>query len=31
MKEPFKSLVTLPIDVAALTRLVPAPLKPPGL
>uniref|UniRef100_A0A7S3VSV1 Tocopherol cyclase n=1 Tax=Dunaliella tertiolecta TaxID=3047 RepID=A0A7S3VSV1_DUNTE len=31
MKEPFKSLVTLPIDVAALARMVPQPLKPPGL
>lgn len=31
MKEPFKSLVTLPIDLGALSAAVPAPLRPPGL
>jgi len=31
MKEPFKTLVQLPIDVGALGKLVPGPFKPPGL
>ncbi|KAG2489345.1 hypothetical protein HYH03_012175 [Edaphochlamys debaryana] len=31
MKEPFRSLVTLPLDVAGLGSMVPEPLRPPGL
>ncbi|KAG2447103.1 hypothetical protein HYH02_007852 [Chlamydomonas schloesseri] len=31
MKEPFRSLVTLPLDVAGLGQLVPEQLRPPGL
>ncbi|EFJ42521.1 hypothetical protein VOLCADRAFT_42287, partial [Volvox carteri f. nagariensis] len=31
MKEPFRSLIRLPLDVAGLGKLVPEPLRPPGL
>ncbi|KAL6747380.1 tocopherol cyclase-domain-containing protein [Haematococcus lacustris] len=31
MREPFRSLVQLPLDVAAISKLVPSELKPPGL
>jgi tocopherol cyclase len=31
MKEPFRSLVQLPIDVGAIAAAVPQPLRPPGL
>jgi tocopherol cyclase len=31
MKEPFRTLVQLPIDLGALSQVVPDPLKPPGL
>ncbi|GAX74585.1 hypothetical protein CEUSTIGMA_g2033.t1 [Chlamydomonas eustigma] len=31
MKEPFRSLVQLPVDVGLLGNMVPGPLKPPGL
>jgi tocopherol cyclase len=31
MKEPFKSLVQLPLDVQALSSLLPQQLRPPGL
>ncbi|GBF94640.1 tocopherol cyclase [Raphidocelis subcapitata] len=31
MREPFKSLVKLPIDLGALASAVPQPLRPPGL
>ena len=31
MKEPFRTMVQLPIDVGALSGVVPGPLKPPGL
>jgi tocopherol cyclase len=31
MKEPLRTLVQLPIDVAALGSVVPGPLRPPGL
>jgi tocopherol cyclase len=31
MKEPFKSLVRLPIDVGALSSLLPPQLRPPGV
>ncbi len=31
MKEPFRTLVQLPIDVGALSALLPDALKPPGL
>jgi len=31
MKEPFRSLVQLPIDVGAIAQMVPQPLRPPGL
>jgi tocopherol cyclase len=31
MKEPFRSLVRLPIDVGALANAVPPALRPPGL
>lgn len=31
MMEPFRTLVKLPIDVAALSKVLPQPLKPPGL
>jgi tocopherol cyclase len=31
MKEPFRSLVQLPIDVGAIAQAAPQPLKPPGL
>ena len=31
MKEPFRTMVQLPIDVGAMSGAVPGPLKPPGL
>ncbi len=31
MKEPLKSLVGLPVDVAGLAALLPQQLRPPGL
>ena len=31
MREPFKSLVRLPIDLGAIASAVPGPLRPPGL
>jgi tocopherol cyclase len=31
MKEPFRSLVKLPLDIGALAAALPGPLKPPGL
>jgi tocopherol cyclase len=31
MREPFRSLVQLPIDVGALARATPGRLRPPGL
>ena len=31
MKEPFRSLVQLPIDVSALSSLLPPQLRPPGV
>jgi tocopherol cyclase len=31
MKEPFRSLLQLPLDVGALAQAIPGPLRPPGL
>jgi tocopherol cyclase len=31
MREPLKSLVSLPVDVEGLAAALPGPLRPPGL